>query len=144
MEFPITVNSVEFEEADPLRPKLLFGGACGDMVAVRPCADEFEGKTFLGVLLGEMPLTVGVAFNKETGSLHVRRQLYNPAIFIPERNAVVFGCGSWWGKIKNESQLRQITDNDIQNVWYVKALEQLVPAETVPTSEGERDAETQG
>jgi hypothetical protein len=46
-------------------------------------------------------------------------------IFIPEVNEVVWGCGSWWGKIKSEDDLKTITDEDINNVWYVKALNQL-------------------
>lgn len=129
MEFPITVNEITFEQNDPLRQKLLFGGKCGDMVAVCPCAEEYENKTFLGVLLGEVALSQGGSFNRETGVLTIRRQMHNPAIFIPERNTIVYGCGSWWGKIESKDQLKRITDDDINNVWYVKALQQLEAAD---------------
>lgn len=133
MEFPITVSKIEFEKDETLRPELLFGGSCGDMVSVRPCAEEYENKTFLGVLIGEVALGQGCRFNKETGELIIHRATHNPAIFIPDRNAVVYGCGSWWGKIKDEKQLREITDNDIQNVWYVKALNQIQNTPSPPT-----------
>jgi hypothetical protein len=33
IEFPITVNAIEYADTDYHRPKLLFGGQCGDMVA---------------------------------------------------------------------------------------------------------------
>lgn len=125
MEYPIEVTGIKFKERDVLEPKCLFGGECGDMVAVRPCGDEYEGKTFLGVLLGAIAISQGASFNKETGELEVYQAMHNPAIFIPDRNAVVYGCGSWWGRIEREEQLQDITDNDIENVWYVKALKQL-------------------
>lgn len=34
---------------------------------------------------------------------------------------MVNGCGSWWGPVESEKDLEDITDNDIDNVWYVKA-----------------------
>lgn len=123
IQFPITVTGIEFKESDPYKSRVLFGGNCGDMVSVRPCAEEYGGKTFLGVLLGELPLSQSVSL--KDGVLIVEQCMYNPAIFIPERNAIVFGCGSFWGRIKSADQLRKITDDDINNVWYMKALKQL-------------------
>lgn len=125
IEFPVTIKSIKSSDDAPLHQRLLLGGQCGDMVAVRPCGEEYERKTFLGVLLGEMALAQGVSFDPDTGELTMHRSMYNPAIFIPDRNAVVFGCGSWWGRIQSEEQLRDITDANIANVWYVKALQQL-------------------
>lgn len=50
----------------------------------------------------------------------------NPAIWVPELEKVVWGDSSWWGPIeKKEDAERLITDADIQNVWYVKALKRL-------------------
>lgn len=31
-------------------------GKCDDFVAVRPCNPKFEGKTYLGILIGEMTI----------------------------------------------------------------------------------------
>jgi len=77
--------------------------------------------------------------------------MHNPMIFIPEHNAVVFGCESWWDRIKDESHLRAITDADIENVWHVKALRWLAAASTPspavesPASEsGQTPGATQG
>jgi len=35
------------------------------------------------------------------------------------------GCGSWWGAIDNEEDLKDITDSDIENVWYVQLLKKI-------------------
>ena len=136
LKFPITVNAIRFDQSElnaHYRERALFGGKCGDFVAVRPCDERFEGKTFLGVLIGTIPLSQGVQFNPENGELTVRRLMHNPMIFIPERACVVFGCESWWGRIKDEKHLRQITQADIENVWYVKALEWLARCSTPDT-----------
>jgi hypothetical protein len=125
MKFPIKVRGIEFGETEPFSEKRYGTKVCGQMVAVRPCAEEFGNKTYLGIMLGELALSQWVSFDDKAGTLKVDRTMKNPMIFIPEKNAVVFGCGSWWGKIKDESQLKQITDEDIGNVWYVKALKQL-------------------
>ena len=120
MKYPITVNKIEFDKSDLIQEKVLFGEV-GDMVSIRPCADEYKNKTFLGILLGELPLGYSVSL-KEGGILIVRRSSFNPAIFVPDINKTIFGCESWWGVIKDEKQLKEITDKDINNVWYVKAL----------------------
>lgn len=49
----------------------------------------------------------------------------NPAIFVPDLNRVVWGMESWWGPIESKEKLHQITDEDISNVWYVKAAKEF-------------------
>lgn len=49
----------------------------------------------------------------------------NPAIWVPDQNRIVWGMGSWWGIIEKEEDLKKITNQDIENVWYVKALKAL-------------------
>lgn len=44
------------------------------------------------------------------------------------------GYESWWGFIKTVEDFQEITDEDISNVWYVKALKEL--------SEQEQEKET--
>lgn len=133
IQFPLTVNGIAFSEhtQDVYHEKLLFGGKCGDFVAVRPCGDKYEKKTFLGVLIGEVALSQGLRLKEETSTLEMYRSMYNPMIYIPDLREVVWGCGSWWGKIKDASQLKQISDADIENVWYVQALKALTDAEPV-------------
>ncbi|SME48916.1 hypothetical protein BACERE00183_04191 [Bacillus cereus] len=36
---------------------------------------------------------------------------------------IIYGAGSWWGKINSEEELKEITDADINDVWYVKMLQ---------------------
>jgi hypothetical protein len=52
-------------------------------------------------------------------------QMLNPVIFIPDIMRVVLGIESWWSVIRKPEDLKQITDADIQNVWYVKALKSM-------------------
>lgn len=133
MKFPITVTGIKFDERRTYEPKALFGGECGQFVSIRPCAPEHNGKTFLGILLGEIASTQACQLAKN-GELTVSNTMHNPAIFVPDLNKVVFGFESWWGKIKKPEDLEQITDADISNVWYVKALEQLTSKEQEPVS----------
>lgn len=133
----ITVDTLVTNNVSAWREKLLFGGKCGDMVMVRPCAPEYEDKTFLGVLLGEIALGVSMGVRKTDNALVYDMAYHNPAIFVPDLNTVIFGAGSWWGKIKSEDQLRQISDDDINNVWYVRALQQLTADKEKETADGE-------
>lgn len=96
------------------------------MVSVKPCAERFGGRTYLGVLLGE--IAQGISIGTKGPELHYDMAYHNPAILIPELDEVVFGNASWWGRIRDENHLRQITDEDISNVWYVKALNQIAAA----------------
>ena len=104
------------------------------MVAVRPCGDEYEGKTFLEVYLCDAPTSV---IGEQTGDKMVltMTNYTNPAIYIPERDAIVWGYGSWWGEIESEEKLQQITDDDIRDAWYVKALKQLQEKSEAASSE---------
>lgn len=119
--FPIEVNEIKFDESELVKECFL-GGKAGDFVSVRPAGDP---KTYLGLLLGEIAISMSVGYKEEDKSLHVRRMMYNPAIFVFDLRKIVFGAGSWWGAIKSEEDLREITDSDIDNVWYVKALKSL-------------------
>jgi len=127
MDFPIEVQDITYDQDSPYwkASGVLTRAKCGDMVAVRPCAEEHEGKTFLGIYLGEVPLSLGVRYDPEEKELLVTRGRYNPAIFVPELDDIVLGAESWWGQIESEDQLREITDDDIENVWYVRALNGL-------------------
>lgn len=143
-KFPITVTGVKFAIPEPISDKAALGGRneVGQIVAIRPCADEYKDKTFLGILIGYVPIHRDLAFvraeGKEEGELIFRIMGDNPAIFVPDLKKVILGCASWWGAIKDEAHLKQITNEDIQNVWYVKAIKQLAErdakkAEVKPT-----------
>ena len=94
----------------------------GEPVRVRPCGKEYEDKTFFGILIGDVPLSVSHKIDDQ-GIVTATRSMYNPAIFVPELNKIIYGMESWWGEIKSEEELNKlITDELIDNVWYVKLL----------------------
>lgn len=123
IKYPIEVSAIKYGKLKPYEPKG-FSAKCGDFVAIRPCADKFNNKTYLGIFLGEISLGAAIYHNPETKELEVLQHL-NPAIYVPEFKEIVFGCGSWWHKLEKPEDLEQITDKDIGNVWYVKALKEL-------------------
>lgn len=101
-----------------------FNSEIGKFVKIAPCGEEYQGKTYLGLYLGELPIGFHISHNSETKELKVSFNI-NPAIFIFDLNKIIYGCESWWGIIENESDLKQITNTDIDNIWYVKALKKL-------------------
>lgn len=98
---------------------------CGTPVKLRSCKPQHGDKTYFGILLGDIPLEIHHSIDT-LGNLTAMRAMYNPAIFVPELNDIVFGAESWWGPIEDESELeRLITDETIQNIWYVKMLKAM-------------------
>ena len=115
---PITVAVVKVQQSlspTPINPQE------SKFVAVRPCGDK---KSYLGMCLGDLPLPPMVAYSPKSQTLFVNSRT-NPAMWVPDLNKVVWGYESWWGPIKSEEHLHQISDADIQDVWYVKALKML-------------------
>lgn len=132
IEFPITVNGVEKIEWRAPWESGWRGDDVGKFAMVRPCNKELnpENKTFLGLYLGDFRVMGGgISYNQETRQIHYVQPHGNPAIFVFDLRRVIFGYESWWGIIETEAQLQQITDADIENVWYVKALMALSEAE---------------
>lgn len=101
----------------------------GKLVRIRPCDEKYDGKTFLGIFLGNMPIPMYVYYDEDEQLLSIRNT-HNPAIFIPDINEVVFGFESWWSIVKSAEDVKDITDDDINNVWYVKMLNSLDKQET--------------
>lgn len=127
IKFPVKVDKVDFKIDPPVkhdswqakrRPP-------GSFVAIRPCGPEYGEKTYLGILIGWVPVRSGVRYDPATKTMSFHHDGENPAIYVFDLKRVILGCQSWWGPIKDESELRQITDGDIENVWYVKALKAL-------------------
>ena len=109
----------------------------GSLVAVRPVNSE---KTYLGVYLGNIPVGLDQAYDPKKKELNLYVHT-NPAICIPDLGCrVVMGSGSWWRELKSEDQLKNITDADIQNVWYVKALTQIKDFQSGPVKQTEDTA----
>lgn len=49
----------------------------------------------------------------------------NPAIFVPELKKIIYGCESWWKTIQSVDEFSKISNEDINNTWYVKLLQSL-------------------
>lgn len=114
------------DETHPALRTKGWSAKCGDFVAVAPCDKKFGGKTYLGVYIGELALSLGASIKKDDPeTLHITRGMYNPLMLIPELGETVMGCGSWWHRLEKPEDLKQITDADIENVWYAKALKDL-------------------
>lgn len=120
IEYPLTITDIENEQIGWRR------GFCHPLapVAIRPCDDECGGRTYLGFYLGEFPAEIHTSWNKDTGVLS-NVALNNPAVYVPELGRVVWGYESWWRGIDDPSELSAITDADISNCWYVRALDEL-------------------
>lgn len=125
IKYPITVQKIEFKVEEPIHAKGFGSAKPGEFVAVRSCKKEHGDKTRLGLMLGFVPIHNAAVWDEKTGTLTFEHFGGNPAMFVFDLNEVVLGCGSWWGKIKDENHLKEITNDDINNVWYVKALKQL-------------------
>ena len=98
----------------------------GDFVAVRPCGKEYEGKTYLGILLGDFPM--GVAFSQsktDPDVIDIQLSHGNPAMYVPSLKKTIFGCESWWHEIKQPEDLKDISDEDINSTWYVQVLKAM-------------------
>lgn len=117
--FPIVVTKIVPQN----KSKSLY--PCGQPVIVRPCEDNEEKKTYFGILLGELPTTPMCRYVKYSGILELYQDS-NPAIFIPDLKKIVYGYESWWQKIETkEDSAKAITDEAIQNTWYIRLLQNM-------------------
>lgn len=119
--YPIEVAGIANGETDAVH----YRRDVGAFVAVRPVGKEYGGKTFLGIYVGDVASDVDCRFHRTTGILSIALGMHNPAIYVPDLKRIVFGYESWWAKLESPEDLRQISDKDIENVWYVKALRDL-------------------
>lgn len=120
IEYPIEVSKINTKEnRDRFKDSRV-----GKFAKIRPCGEKYEGKTYLGLYLGEIPVGYGISHNPDTKELNISFS-NNPAIFVFDLNEIIYGMESWWGIIESEEDLKEITESDINNIWYVKALKEL-------------------
>jgi hypothetical protein len=130
IKYPLEISGIDFDVKIGVSSKSFFGSlgsekGPGTFVSIRSCKEAHGDKTRLGLLIGYVPIHTSAEFSKETKRLKFILSGDNPAIFVFDLNEVVLGCESYWGAIESEKELREITNNDIENVWYIKALKQL-------------------
>lgn len=132
IEYPVTIQGLDVEKFDY---DFSLGHEKGCFVAVRPCDEELDNKTYLGIYLGELPLHPMVSLSDE--KILKVSSMTNPAIFVPELKKIVWGCGSWWKEIESEDDLTDITDLDINNTFYVKMLREMLKGDDNEVRKGE-------
>ena len=126
IEYPLTVSSIKVDGDMGVRKESLFAREPGTWVKIRPCDPECKDKTYLGIYIGAIPLSLCIKMGKAVGggAMTISPSFHNPAIWVPDLKRVVMGCESWWGEIKSPDDIKEITDSDIDNCWYVKALKE--------------------
>lgn len=122
IEYPIQVSKIDQNPID--YQDCLYKSYIGKPVKVR-----FGKKTYLGVFIGELPTSAHIVHNEETGVLTVNH-MTNPAMFVPELNRLVFGSESWWSVIESPEDFTEITDDDINNVWYIRMAKSMFSPDT--------------
>lgn len=120
IEYPLIINEIKNEE---INTKGLFHKT-GSLCEIKPCAEEYGGRSYLGFYLGELPIAIQSSFNTETKIL-TNRVMPNPAIFVPELKKIIYGCESWWRVIKSVDDFKGVSEEDINNTWYVQALRMM-------------------
>jgi len=130
LRWQIPFNNYKELRVDENSKVISVGRGCGIPVRVRPCAEEYGDKTFFGFMLGDIANSISHSIDPE-GNVTARHSYHNPAIFVPALGKIIFGYESWWGKIESEEELQKaISDDDISNVWYVKALAKSLGVES--------------
>lgn len=120
IEYPITVSKIEQKA-----PEYNCSSRTGSLAKIRPCGEEYKGKTYLGIFLGDLPTNHYVTHNSESNILTVN-SMTNPAIYVFELKKIIFGYESWWSVIESIEELEDITDEDINSVWYVQLAKAMI------------------
>ena len=117
-EFPEEISGIEPSGLVDLRE-------AGTPVVVRGCGED--QKSYLGILLGRLPLELFSLVERQTGKLHQFPRL-NPCMYVPGLKKVVWGCESWWRPATKEDleHLSPITDEAIQNSPVVQILNSML------------------
>lgn len=121
---PVASFRLRIPPTPKLSPPWLSGVEQGSFVSVRPASEE---RTYLGIYLGDVPIRA--RWSVADGVLELTQDdgpfFPNPCLWVPDLNQLIYGYESWWSPIASEADLRQITDADIESVWYVRALRAL-------------------
>lgn len=123
IEYPLTITGIENKFG---RDHWSGGQELGSLVEVAPCGEEYGGKSYLGIYLGQLPISAIISHCRDTGVLSVS-PMDNPAIFVPELKKIIYGCESWWRIIESEADFKGITKDDIDDCWYIQMLRSMYP-----------------
>ncbi len=116
---PFTVKTTVMGNAPAVVPGSIHDS--GSFVSIRPCGEEYEGRTYLGLYIGDLATSVSIKIAPELQAMQLEFSRHNPAIWVFELNRIILGNASFWTPIDSPEQLRKITNDDINDCWYVKA-----------------------
>lgn len=136
IEFPITVNGINPGKIEI--PSVLYRDYIGEPCAVRICGKEHAGKTYFGIHLGELPRYITASYREDTKEL-TQGVMENPAILVPELKTIIFGDSSYWKVLEKPEDFSEITDQDIEAQWYVRAAREMMGARDEKDIRGTED-----
>lgn len=116
IEYPLTIQGIENKTIDNHGLHNI-----GCLCEIKPCGEEYKNKSYIGIYIGDLPIQILSSYDRTTGILK-NSTMNNPAIFVPELKKIIYGCESWWREIETVEDFKGITDEDIDNTWYVKLL----------------------
>jgi len=119
IQYPIEISKINYPKSFKYETS-----KTGKLVKIKPCAEEYDGKTFLGLYIGDLPTGMYITHGEEK-ELSLSHHT-NPAIFVFELNKIVYGMESWWGVIETPEELADISTEDINNTWYVQLLKRTL------------------
>lgn len=90
---------------------------------------KYEGKTYLGLYLGDQPRIPNISYDEDKKVLTVGA-IHYPAIYVFALKEIIFGNESWWCKINSPEDMKDISEEEIDNTWYVKLLKTMCQEET--------------
>lgn len=122
IEYPIQVAKID-------QKPITYGDGLYASKIGKPAKVRVGNKTYLGLFLGDLPDATHIRYNESDGVLTVDHTT-NPAMFVPELNRIVFGHESWWSVIESPEEFKEITDEDIENTWYVKMAKAMFNPDT--------------
>lgn len=117
IEYPIQVKEITQEPID-------YTNGLHTSYIGRPVAVRVQNETYLGIFIGDLPTRTQVSYTAATEQLKVV-YVDNPAMFVPALKRIVFGHESWWRILESEDDFKEITNDDIDNTWYVKLLKEM-------------------
>lgn len=120
IEYPLTINGIENAKIETKGIRY----ECGTLCEVVPCGEEYGGKSYIGIYIGDLPISITTSLDEKTCILK-NSTFNNPAIFVPELKRIVYGCGSWWRAIRSLEDFKGISEEDINDTWYVKLLREI-------------------
>lgn len=126
------ITGLDFETERPINSSIM--EPAGTLVRIRPCAEKYGGKTYLGILLGDVNIPCSV---EKKDSRLVIHYMDNPAIYVFELKEVILGMESWWGTInsKDIQQIKDLTNDEINNGVVMKLIKIIIENQKQPRGE---------